>query len=106
MEDAKNTEQKMYIKQSYELHAIESSVVDTPNLANLSKQPQRKRTEFVAHARTLGAFLADLFSLREVEEASGNVASNLRGIDGESRVSVAPRERTRTPEAASSRSTI
>jgi transcriptional regulator with XRE-family HTH domain len=46
-----------------------------------SKQPRRKRPEFVGQPNELGTVLADLrtakkFSLREVEEATGKAVSN------------------------------
>ena len=47
----------------------------------MSKRPRRKRSEFAGQPSELGALLADLriakgFSLRQVEEATGNAVSN------------------------------
>ena len=50
-------------------------------MGSSGKRPRRKRSEFVARPAELGSLLADLrtakgFSLREVEEATGQAVSN------------------------------
>ena len=50
-------------------------------MGNVRKQPRRKHSELERQPSELGALLADLrmakgFSLREVEEATGNAVSN------------------------------